>query len=426
MDRLEGLHERSSAMGITPLFKRKEILAITGVRRGGKSSLMRLLIRRILEDVDPRNVLYIDCDDPTFADGSIKDLIDAYHEAQTPEGMRYVFLDEVQTMPMWERWLKRYYDAGEPIKFVVSGWNSSLLSSEYATSLTGRDFTYVLFPLTFAELLEFKGVSASDWLQISSSRAKIKNLMEEYMRYGGFPEVVIATDTIAKVSLLKEYYNAILAKDIILRYDVRERDGLVKLARFMVSNIAKPASATSLGRAVKLDPKTVQTYLDHLREAFLFMYVNHFSYSLKAQLDYPMKIYCVDTGLRNAVSFRFSEDAGRLMENLVFLKLMRRGEVYYWREGETEVDFVLRQGADVTHLVQSCYDLDDPKTRKREESALLKAMQHFRLKRGTIVTWDEEGERKEGGKVIEYHPLWRWLLEWDHAAGDGLHPLPMG
>ncbi len=410
-ERLGGLRDRSALADISSLFERKEVLAITGVRRCGKSSLLRLLIKGVLAKVDATDILYIACDDPALTGVTLKDLMDVYEATYPPKGRRLVLLDEVQASPGWELWVKRYHDAGEPIKFVVTGSNSSLLTSELSTALTGRQLTYRLRPLDLRELLSFRGVRIDSEAEAYAQRARIANALEELLRHGGFPEVALVDDEALKLHLLKDYYGTILAKDVAQRHDIRQSDALLKLAHLLMTNIGRPASATSMGKTIGHNTRTVQAYMAHLEDAFLMRYVNHFSYSLKAQLEHPVKPYCVDTGLRNAVSFRFSEDRGWLMENLALLKLEREGRVYYWKDDRGEVDFVLYEGIRPVHAVQVCNDLSERKVRDREVDALVRAMRELRLKRGTIVTWDEEGEETVGGKVIEYRPMWRWLLE---------------
>jgi predicted AAA+ superfamily ATPase len=407
---LEHLRERSAMAEVEPLFGRKEVLAITGVRRCGKSSLLRLLIRKALQEVEPTAILYVSCDDPALTGVSLKELMDAHEDAYPSRGRRYVFLDEVQACDGWEGWVKRYHDAGEPIKFVVTGSNSSLLSSELSTALTGRQLTYRLGPLDLRELLAFRGLRIANEADMYAQRAVIRNVLEELLRHGGFPEVALTDDEDLKRHLLKDYYGTILAKDVALRYDIRQGDALLKLSHLLMTNIGRPASASSLGKTIGHNTKTVQSYMAHLESAFLMRFVNHFSYSLKAQLEHPVKPYSVDTGLRNAVSFRFSEDRGWLMENLAMLKLGREGPVYYWKDGRGEVDFVLYRGIRPVHAFQVCQDLSERKVHDREVGSLSRAMRDLRLKRGTIVTWDEEGTVEAEGRRIELVPMWRWLL----------------
>lgn len=408
---LDRLVNRPSLLEVRPWFDRKEILAITGVRRCGKSSLMHLLIRECLAKMPAKQVLYVNFEDMAFEKSTIQQVIEEHERLMAPSGRRYVFLDEVQLKPGWERALKRYYDGLVDIKFVVSGSNSSLLKTEYSTHLTGRDISFELFPFSFWEFVQVRGIAIREELDLIANRLRLQRLMDEYIRHGGFPEVVLAEGESAKGQLLKGYVSAIIYRDVIGRHEVREKGKLEKLAAFLATNTSKYVSSTSIGKMLDLNTGTVEDYLDHFRDAYLFIPVYHHDYSLKVQYVHPRKVYCIDTGLRNAMSFRFTEDIGRLMENLVFLRLMRSGDVYYWKDDKGEVDFVVQRGLDVTDIVQSCYDLTEAKTRKRETGALLRAMGHFKLGRGTIVTWDEEGEERVGGKVIEYRPLWRWLLE---------------
>ncbi len=412
---LERLVARSSLQEVRPWFERKEVLAITGVRRSGKTSLMHLLIRGCLEDTPADNVLYVNFEDLALEEATVTRVIEEHERLLAPEGMRYVFLDEVQRKPGWEREVKRYYDGSSPIKFVVSGSNSSLLRTEYSTYLTGRDIAYELFPFSFKEFAHVMGMSIGRELDLVANRIRLQGLLDEYIRHGGFPEVVLTEDEATKGMLLKGYASAIISRDVIGRHEVRERGKLERLAAFLATNTSKDTSARSLGKVLELNTATVEEYLDHLRDAYLFLPVHHFDYSLKTRYVHPRKVYCIDTGLCNLMSFRFSEDIGRLVENLVFLRLMGSGDIYYWKDDKGEVDFVVKEGTAVTRLVQSCFDLSEAKTRRREEGALLRAMKHFGLKRGTIVTWDETGEESKEGKVIEYRPLWRWLLEDDPA-----------
>ena len=246
--------------------------------------------------------------------------------------------------------------------------------------------------------------------QLLSSKPKIKHHLERYMKYGGYPEVVLEDNEEMKFILLKEYFSAILARDILTRYDIKERKKLERLAAFLITNPSSEISARSLSNIVGLNIRTIQEYLGHLEDVYLFFFVNHFSYSLKAQYTYPRKVYCVDTGMRNAVSFSFSKDLGQLMENLVYLHLRKKGEIYYWKDSGADIDFVLKQGKDVSGLFQSCYEMNNEKTKKREVGSLIKAMEHFNKKEGTIITWDMELEEDVEGRTVHYIPLWKWLL----------------
>lgn len=407
----ETLKERASINDINPLFNRKEVLAITGVRRSGKTSLLYLLIKELLKNVENNQVLYVNLDDPTFKDTDLDKIYEAYEELMIPTGTRYLFFDEIQNMQEWEKWVKKIYDSLKNTKIVVSDSNSSLLKSEYSKYLVGRNLTFELFPLSFKEFIEFRGLDVSSEAKLISAKSKIKHMLDEYLRYGGFPEVVFEENKDLKYIILKEYFNAILARDILTRYEIKERKKLEQLAIYLLTNISNMTSAKSVSSLVGLNIRTVQEYFNHLQDVYLLFFVNHYSYSLKVQYTYPRKAYCVDTGLRSAVSFRFSEDIGRLIENLVFLNLSDKGEIYYWKDTDSELDFVIKEGLKITQAIQVCYDIDDPKTKKRELKGLINGMKYFNLKSGTIITWEHEDSEKIDGKMIKYIPLWKWLLQ---------------
>ena len=408
---LDEIKERECAEDIQPLFDRKEVLALTGVRRSGKTSLMHLLLRELLNNMDSKQILYVNLEDPNFEGANLSDIYQGYEELMIPDDNQFLFLDEVQNKTGWEKWVKKMYDSRKRMKIVVTGSNSSLLKSEFATYLAGRSLTYEVFPLSFPEFLSFNDITIRSEAQLLKAKPRIMHHLEAYLKFGGYPEIVLEDDEKMKFTLLKEYFSAILSRDILTRYEIKEGKKLERLAAYLITNSSNEISAKSLSKIVDLNIKTVQEYINHLEDVYLFFFVNHFSYSMKAQLTYHRKVYCVDTGMRNAVSFSFSKDAGRLMENLIYLRLRRMGEVYYWKDRDTDIDFVVKQGKKVTHLVQSCYELDDAKTKKREVNSLLKAMDHFKMEEGIIVTWDKEGTEGIDNKTIHYCPLWKWLLQ---------------
>ena len=404
------LHKRKALEDIKPIFSRKEVTAITGVRRSGKTSIMYLLIKELLKDHDPGTIMYVNLDDPAFNNSSLNQIYEAYLELMPSQEKRYIFLDEVQNIFEWERWIKKCYDSFQNIKIVISGSNSSLLQTEYSTLLVGRSLTFELFPLSFLEYLQFKGVEITDQTNLIANKPLVKNLLSEYFRFGGFPEVAMEDDPGMKLTLLKEYFNAILSRDVIARYEIREKKKMERLGVYLLTNISNLLSAKSLERTIGLNIHTVQEYLDDLEEAYLIFFVNHFSYSLKSQYTYPRKVYGVDPGMRGAISFSFSSDIGRLLENVVFLKLRNEGDVYYWKNGKTDIDFIVKKGEKVASLYQVCYTVEDRKTKKREETNLQKTMEHFNVPLGKIITWDYEDTVKTGTGTIEYIPFWKWIF----------------
>ncbi len=396
---------------------------ILGVRRCGKTYFMYQLISSLIESGTPRtNILYINLDDdrllPLNGD-ELRLLVDTYREFYeiSPKHKLYLFLDEIQNIPDWEKWVKSTYDREQKIKIVISGSNASLLSSDLSTLLTGRHLTSRMFPFSFAEFLEAHEVKLYlKNLQYSKKNIEIKKRFNEYLENGGFPEVIFYP-SIKHMELLQSYFEDIINKDIISRHNLRSAQTLKQLSVYCIENIAKTYTFNSLKKIfanyIPLSTDVIINYLSYLENAFLLFSVKHYDYSLKKQINKPRKLYCIDTGMVNAVSFRFSNNTGQLYENLVFLQLLRSNrEIYYWQDDKgLEVDFVIKEGLKAGRLIQVCSDISDAVTRAREINGLVSGLKHFNIPEGTIITSDLFDEEKVDGKKIRYVPLWYWLLE---------------
>lgn len=217
-----------------------------------------------------------------------------------------------------------------------------------------------------------------------------------------------------KVEQLKNYFSGIIARDVLMRYSLRDASKIEGLSHLLLTSIAAPVSARGLGNVLGISPHTVLDYIRILEEVYLVQTLSFFSYSLKEQISRQKKVYCIDSGIKNAISFTFSRDMGRNAENVVFLSLKRSGsEVFYWKnEKGWEVDFVVKYGMDIKELIQVCWDMS-AKTEKREIRALNAAMKYFNLRKSTIITEDTLKEEQIGANVIEFVPLWLWLLKKD-------------
>ncbi|MDO9263050.1 MAG: ATP-binding protein [Desulfosalsimonadaceae bacterium] len=405
-------HERDGLLLLKPLFGRKEILTISGVRRSGKTTILHLLIKLLLEESIPApNILHLNLEDPAFKDSSLYDLYEKYLAFMNPFGKVYLFLDEVQEIEGWQKDLRKLYDGVRDLKIVVTGSNSSLLKGDYATLLTGRTIPYEVYPFSFREIVKQRGI-LNDFTPpaVIRKKTRIQHAFSEYLLHGGFPEVVNEENTKLKTALLKEYYNGILTRDVIRRYAIRRTKQYEKAAHFLMSNATALFSLKKLSGLLDVNVHTLEDYIGYLEDVYLLFGVNHFSYSLKQQITYPRKAYCVDNGFINAVSFKFSEDAGRLLENAVFAGLKTAGlEFYYWK-GKKECDFIVKTGGTVSDAIQVCYSLKDAGTRKREIDGLLEAMREFNLEKGAILTHDESEIIDAAGGKIEIVPVWQWLL----------------
>jgi len=323
---------------------------ILGVRRCGKTYFMYQLISSLIGSGIPRvNIVYINLDDdrlqPLNGD-ELQLLVNTYREFYEISGKHklYLFLDEIQNIPAWEKWTKSTYDRERNIKITISGSNASLLSGDLSTLLTGRHLTTRMFPFSFAEFLEFHNIKIElKTLPYSEKNIEIKKRFNEYLENGGFPEVIFYP-SIKQKELIQSYFEDIIHKDIISRHNLRSAQTLKQLSIFCISNIAKPYTFNSLKRIFAnytvLSTDVIINYLSFLEDAFLFFSVKHYDYSLKKQINKPKKLYCIDTGMVNAVSFRSSNNIGQLYENLVFLQLLRSNrEIYFWQADKgLEVD----------------------------------------------------------------------------------------
>lgn len=394
------------------LLKTRQAIVFSGIKRSGKSTIMMQMIRELLKANGPKNICYMNLDDAKFGN-DLERIYDSYMQYANPEGKLFFFIDEAQNAPDWARWVKKMYDKkGVDMKFFISGSSSALLDGEYASLLAGRHFLIRVYPLSFREFLEFQGgikaVPEEGWL--SREKNGIMHHLEAYLGTGGFPEAVIEKDAKMKMTLLKSYFESILYRDVLARSEVRNAKTLEELALYLMSNVSSHFSFKNAAKLMGSSVQTMEEYFFLLKRAFLFFDVPIFSYKIKDQQYYPRKVYCMDNGMKNAVSFQFSDNRGRDMENLAAIELSRTGKkVFYWK-GRGEVDFVIMDGPKTVQLIQVCYDLQDQDTKKREVASLLEAMVEFKLHSGQILTWDYEGEENIDGNKISYVPLWKWLL----------------
>ncbi|MBI4691114.1 MAG: ATP-binding protein [Nitrospirae bacterium] len=406
---------------ISRLLPQREIVLISGVRRSGKSSLMRLICDDIIikEAVTASNILYVNFEDERFVDFTIRDfepLYEAFLELQRPKGKKFLFFDEIQNIPGWEKWLNRLYEF-EDLKIFVSGSNAAMLSSDISTALTGRNRQVVNWPFSFMEFLSLRDCSVRrNELYSREKRLEIKHLFKQYLETGGFPEVIKNNDP----TLLEQYFRDILYRDIISRHSIKNIKEIRELTLFLAANIGTVQSYKNLQHLAGLKSiATVKNYVETLADVFLFYFIDMFSFSVKRQIYNPSKVYCVDAALSDSISFRFSRNLGHAYENIVCIELLRRkGEIYYWKSKKgKEVDFIVKEGMKITHAIQVCFSLSDKKVIDREIQALIDVKNELNPKHLLILTEDEDGTKTVGGAEISIVPVWKWLIpEWKVAG----------
>ncbi|MBS3141284.1 ATP-binding protein [Candidatus Woesearchaeota archaeon] len=389
----------------------REITIITGVRRSGKSTLMYQMIKKLLEKgISSKQILFVNFDDKKLSPDSLDDIYESYRINLNPEKKAYIFFDEVHKKNDWESWIRKKYDLKTKDKFVISGSCSYLLKKEYSVLLTGRNLTFEVFPLDFKEFLLFNNIklekeNIEKGILLEKSKIVILNKLNAYLELGGFPEIVLKEEQF-KMQVLKQYFDDILYKDIVDRYNLNSQK-TSDLALFLITNFTSPISLRNVRNSLGVSYDLIKDYLSYFKEAFIFFTLEHFSYSLKEQKTLASKIYCIDNGLRNAVSFKFSKDEGRLVENLVFLELKRKGnEIYYWKNSkQEEVDFIVKNKDNSLDAINVSYSDD---INERELKSLLKFKESFKkTKELIVITKDIEKKQQD----INFIPLWKWLLE---------------
>ena len=395
---------------LTQLSHNEEIIVLSGIRRCGKSLLLENLRRTNKEGND----YYFNFEDERLVNFTVEDFETLHQTFISLYGVQKNFyFDEIQNIPRWELFVRRLYNQG--CKIYITGSNANLFSEELGTRLTGRYISLNVYPISFAEFsqysipLEQKDFSTKDIGQLRADYYK-------YLELGGIPAYI----TNKEPEYLNSLYESILYRDIITRYKVGNPEALKKLLFFLASQCGKEMTLSKLlgminnnGKIIKSNT-TISDYCSYIENSFLCFFINRYEDNLKAQQQAPRKIYFIDHVLAKMLGFRTSEDRGRVLENIVFIELKRRGhEVFYYNDTK-ECDFIVRKGPHTQQAIQVCLELHDSST-EREELGLMEAMDKFSLSEGLIITENEEDKKiiEKGGK--KYHitikPIWKWLRD---------------
>jgi hypothetical protein len=403
-------HEREDYLKTIGRFvKTGEIVVLSGVRRSGKTTLLFQTIQMLIKKcrVPQTNILFVNCDEPGIAgrENALLEVVDVYRREIAPKGTIYLVLDEVQAVENWEREVKSLYDK-KTCRIILSGSSSYLLDSQISTLLSGRYLAVPVFPLDFFEYLQFQTiVPPRDAAGRAAQKYEIMARLRQYLREGGFPMVVLQQDGRTKEDYLRAYYDSIVYRDIVRANVIRNQKALALLLSHLFTNIAAPFSYRRLKETLGIDIDTIRDYIHFAGMAKILFEVPFFSWSLSVQARQNRKIYCIDNGLRNAVSFRFSEDEGKLAENLVFVELLRSGEFpCYWKQNR-EVDFVTKAADNTLTGINVCYSDEIP---AREYEGLEEFAKTFpgAVRELLILTKDYEATKG----TITCVPLWKWLL----------------
>lgn len=398
----KNLYQRDIFSNLVKNLQIKHIQVLQGIRRSGKSMLFKLLINHLSKSINPKEILYINLDDPFFINYS-NDPTSFYKIIQIAEkltntNIKYLFLDEVQAIIGWERYVKSVYDSNEFQKIFITGSNSSLLNGELATLLSGRYISTKVYPLSFKEILKINHIDS--YINIIKNLPQVLNIVDSMMSYGSFVEVYDLPQEF-KRDLLATYYDTILLKDCVANNSIRDIKSFKELSFYNLSNLTSLYSYTSMAKAVGINDKSAKEYISYLENSYLFSEIKLFSYSLKEQQNNKKKLYLSDNGFMN-LGFNFSSNHGKLLENLVFLELQKSGYEIYFYNKSFECDFIAKKDEKIV-AIQVCYELNE-QNKKREINGLIKLP--FNIDEKIIITYNQSQE-VDGIKVISFWEYFR-------------------
>jgi predicted AAA+ superfamily ATPase len=412
-----------------PMIERK-VDALIGMRRSGKTYTMFDAMRRLLDaGVSKQRMLYLNLEDDRLGEPTVSHLDAAleifYRRDPSARTQRsFLFLDEIQMVPSWERFVRRVLDT-EDVRVVVTGSSAKLLSTEVASSLRGRGIAVEVLPYNLREAARAEGlaIDTETWPPGARARSRIAALCVAYLTRGGFAEVQQVND-FDRVQVLQDYVELVVIKDVVQRHRVTNITALRHLVRALFASNANGFSLSKLhgtlrSQGLKIGKQTLLDYLDHLLDAYICFTVPIRSRSEKQRIVNPRKVYAVDPGLATAMATGGAVNSGALLENVVYLELRRRlgraaaqAIAYYRTKGGFEVDFVVEAMGPwrEPQLIQACSAIGDPETARREIRALDEAMHELGVLTATIVTLSDHYTTKTDTGEVHVVPLWHWAL----------------
>jgi predicted AAA+ superfamily ATPase len=383
------------------------IKVILGPRRAGKSVFSLMLLK-------DRPFMYFNFDDEVLSSAGGIETNELMKELHAVYGqIKTILFDEIQNLPGWELFVNRLHREGYNI--LLTGSNAHLLSKELATHLTGRHIPIEILPFDFNEFLKAKKLEInSEYISLPQQKGNLLNFMENYLVNGGFPEVSV--NNVDPKDYLGVLFDSLLFKDVVKRHKVKFSTEIGNLGSHLVNNFASLYTVRKLLDILNLKSvSTTEKYIKYLEEAYLVFSLLRYSPKSINRIKSPRKLYVVDNGFVNAKAIQHSPDKGKLMENLVFTELVKRGvkpnrDIFYYKtRNDREVDFVVKNGTEVTELIQVCYESINTSVEQRETKALIEACGELKAKKLTVLTWDEKREFKKDGMTVHFVPLCEWL-----------------
>ncbi len=398
-----GFFERTLRSRVEKLAENDQVLIISGIRRCGKSTLLQLL-----REESSESDYFLNFDDDRLVDFKLEDFQVLYELFIELYGVQKTFwFDEIQNIPDWERFIRRLHDNGN--KVFITGSNAAMFSKELGTRLTGRYIRLEMYPYSFHEYMgHYNQELLEKEVYTTVEKGVTLSLFEKYGLLGGIPEYVRREQK----EYLHSLYEGILYRDIIVRYRLPNEKAIKELVYCLASSVGKQISYNSLRKTLELgSASTVSEYCSYLETSYLCFFLSRYSPSLKKQIQYNKKCYFIDHAFARVLGFRISEDRGRLLENIVFIELKRRGEEVYFHKEKKECDFLVRRRGKIEQAIQVTLHMEESTTRKREIEGLMEALSSNGLKEGWILTENEEEFFTEKDCTIHVVPVWKWLAQ---------------
>jgi len=346
----------------------KQIITITGIRRCGKSTLAKQAINYLIESgINPQNIFFINMENPLFLEHNqnpayLDVIYEEYLKLINPKGKVYCIFDEIQYFANWQVYIKSKYEISD-IKYIITGSNSSMLSNELNTMLSGRALNIHLNTFSFTEFLDYKEISYSNELEQISNRIEIARAKEEFLKWGGFYEVFDTKDELIKKEILLNYAKNIIYQDIVPRYGIRNSQILERLFFYLLSNSTNLINYTSLAKTFEINDRTLKEYINYFEDTFLLKRVDKFHNKQKEIIRSFKKVYVLDNGFLQ-IAPKFSKNLGSSLENMIYIVLNQKYENIYYLKDVQEIDFF-----DTKNLYQVSFDISDEKTKLREVNA---------------------------------------------------------
>ena len=394
-----------------------KIVTLAGVRRSGKTYHLLNIINQLKNNgVATQRILYINFEDERLSlkSADLDLILQAYRELYPKLNLKdcYFFFDEIQEVEGWEKFIGRLYASVNTHVF-ITGSNVKLLSKEIATALRGRTITFEIYPLSFAEFIKISHPNLNPYS--STDKAQLVNLFEQFMRQGGFPELVKQNDEIREKTL-QEYFNVMVLRDLIERYQISQGAILKYFCKRIIANSASEFSVNKIYNELKsqgyqIAKDTLYSYQDYVEAIYLTRFISKYSHSvIKAEMS-QKKSYVIDQGLGAALDYKLSQDKGRLLETTVALELLKQEKQIAYYQNGAECDFVIIEKGRVVRAIQVTQDISDPSAREREIKGLVLACRKFGLKKGTILTFDQNEEFTVDKIKIEVIPAWQYFYD---------------